>query len=269
MLSRVVWPKCKVDLVLQALSQHQGALKRVCIQALNYPEIVDDLCELVGRIKDVCALPISVSCQPLTGEDVKCLASAGAQRIGIALDAATPEVFDRVKGAGVGGPYRWRRHLKALDDARAELGDRVSTHLIVGMGETEQEAIEMIQFLHDRGITVGLFAFTPIPGTPLAKRSQPNVSSYRRIQLARHLIVNNLTKAKRMRFEDGRLVDFGASQVVVCAAVNFGEPFRTSGCPDCNRPFYNESPRGPIYNYPRKPTWNEIKTIKSQLSSNF
>ena len=30
-----------------------------------------------------------------------------------------------------------------------------------------------------------------------------------------------------------------------------GEPFQTSGCPDCNRPFYNEQPGGPLFNFPR------------------
>jgi biotin synthase len=33
--------------------------------------------------------------------------------------------------------------------------------------------------------------------------------------------------------------------------VTTGEPFQTSGCPNCNRPFYNEQPGGPMYNYPR------------------
>jgi biotin synthase-related radical SAM superfamily protein len=28
--------------------------------------------------------------------------------------------------------------------------------------------------------------------------------------------------------------------------------FQTRGCPDCNRPYYNERPRGPMFNYPRK-----------------
>ncbi|HDI74230.1 MAG TPA: hypothetical protein ENF57_04430 [Candidatus Korarchaeota archaeon] len=31
---------------------------------------------------------------------------------------------------------------------------------------------------------------------------------------------------------------------------DFKEAFLTSGCPSCNRPFYNERPRGPIYNFP-------------------
>jgi biotin synthase len=44
---------------------------------------------------------------------------------------------------------------------------------------------------------------------------------------------------------DGRLVGLEA------LLPSTGEPFQTSGCPDCNRPFYNEQPGGPLYNYPR------------------
>jgi biotin synthase-related radical SAM superfamily protein len=68
-----------------------------------------------------------------------------------------------------------------------------------------------------------------------------------------------------MKFENGRVVDFGASHAQVCTAVNSGEPFRTSGCPGCNRPFYNESPRGPIYNYPKELGPEEIEEVKSEL----
>jgi biotin synthase len=77
--------------------------------------------------------------------------------------------------------------------------------------------------------------------------------------------MKGISEAKRMEFEGGKIVDFGVNQEELCTAVNSGEPFRTSGCPGCNRPFYNESPRGPIYNYPRKPTSKEIAIIRSQL----
>ncbi|MCW3977503.1 MAG: radical SAM protein, partial [Candidatus Bathyarchaeota archaeon] len=36
----------------------------------------------------------------------------------------------------------------------------------------------------------------------------------------------------------------------------------TSGCPGCNRPYYNERPGGPLYNYPRQPLPDEIRAIK-------
>ena len=48
-------------------------------------------------------------------------------------------------------------------------------------------------------------------------------------------------------------------------ALKSGEPFQTSGCPGCNRPFYNETPRGPIYNYPRPLTGDEVEEAISEL----
>jgi biotin synthase len=106
--------------------------------------------------------------------------------------------------------------------------------------------VERIQWAHDRGITVGLFAFTPVRGTHLADQPPPPLPVYRRMQAARWLIVHDEAHAGAMAFdEEGHLVDLAAPVPTT------GEPFRTSGCPDCNRPFYNEQPSGPLYNYPR------------------
>ncbi len=38
-----------------------------------------------------------------------------------------------------------------------------------------------------------------------------------------------------------------------------GKAFETSGCPDCNRPYYDESPRGVIFNYYRLLVAGEIR----------
>jgi biotin synthase-related radical SAM superfamily protein len=270
MLSRVVWPACELEKVLAALRENHSEFKRICLQTINYPYVVEDICELVRKIKDVCNLPISVSCNPLAANDIERLAAAGAERVCIALDAATQLVFNRVKGAGAKTPYTWQGYIRALDEARAILGGaRVSTHLIVGLGESEEEMVRTIQFLHDKGITIGLFAFTPIPGTPLAGLPQPDPASYRRIQLARHLIVNGITRSELVRFNRGRIVDFGVVGDVLPKTIDSGGPFMTSGCPSCNRPFYNETPRGPIYNYPWKPTPQEITKIRGQLNLNL
>lgn len=261
MLSRIIWPRWELKKVLAGLKKNSNEFERICIQAVNYPNVINDLCRLVACVRSACGLPISVSCQPLTKQDIERLAEAGAERVSIALDAATPELFKRIKGGG----YTWRKHLEALEHARTIFGNRVSTHLIVGLGESEWNIVERIQLLHDRGITVALFAFTPIAGTPLSGHPQPDVASYRRIQLARFLIINNLSRIERMRFESEQIVDFGIEQDVLREKVRSGEPFRTSGCPGCNRPFYNESPRGPIYNYPKKPSSKDFVIIRDQL----
>ena len=111
-----------------------------------------------------------------------------------------------------------------------------------------------------------LFAFTPIRGTALEKKAPPTIESYRRIQLARYLIVKGLARADDMCFNgEGKIEGFGVPKETLEEAVNSGDPFLTSGCRDCNRPFYNEKPSGPIYNYPRKTRREEIEEIKKDL----
>jgi biotin synthase-related radical SAM superfamily protein len=45
-----------------------------------------------------------------------------------------------------------------------------------------------------------------------------------------------------------------------------GEAFCTAGCPGCNRPFYNERPGGPMYNYPRPLTPAEVEAACSEVA---
>src|SRR5208337_3635305 len=102
-------------------------------------------------------------------------------------------LFDQVKGKGVGGSYCWENQFSMLSEAIAAFGKRnVSTHLIVGLGETEKEAAQVIQKCVDMTVLPALFAFTPIHGTALENNSPPPLDSYRRIQVARYLIVKGL-----------------------------------------------------------------------------
>ncbi|MCJ7714641.1 radical SAM protein, partial [Candidatus Bathyarchaeota archaeon] len=61
------------------------------------------------------------------------------------------------------------------------------------------------------------------------------------------------------------LVSYGTDKSILCKIVESGAPFRTSGCPDCNRPFYNERPSGPLFNFPRSLKEIEIVQIKQLL----
>ena len=269
LLSRVSWPTFPTASVFPALVNgfKQGKIRRVCIQALNYPEVFAHLEALVKEIKKEAAVPVSVSCQPLNKANIERLAKAGVDRLGVALDAATEVLFNEVKGKEAGGPYGWDSQFGMLTAALAVFGrGNVSTHLIVGLGETEKEAVQIIQRCADMSVLPALFAFTPIKGTALEKNSPPALKSYRRVQLARFLIVEGLVQADGMRFDgEGKIAGFGLAKEALAEAVKSGEPFRTSGCLDCNRPFYNEKPSGPVYNYPRKVSREEIEEIGRQL----
>ena len=270
-LSRVSWPIFLTSNVTRALAKatEKGIIKRVCIQALNYQNVFAHLKALVKDIKNQSAVPISVSCQPLNKKNIQLLQKAGVNRLGIALDAATEAVFNKVKGKDVGGSYIWEEQLLMLREALQIFGKgNVSTHIIVGLGETEREAAEIVQRCFDMGVLPALFAFTPVRGTALEFKSAPSVQFYRRIQLARYLIVKSLSNYESMQFDStGRIQGFNIKSDLLKSVIDSREPFRTSGCEDCNRPFYNEKPSGPIYNYPRKPTLKEIEEIKRQLGN--
>ncbi len=176
LLSRVSWPTFPTLNVVTAIADmaEKWKIKRVCIQALNYPSVFVHLEALVKKIKKEADVPVSVSCQPLNKENVQLLAKAGVDRLGIALDAATEALFKKVKGKGAGGSYTWENQFRMLSEAIAAFGNgNVSTHLIVGLGETEKEAAQVIQKCVDMTVLPALFAFTPIHGTALENNSPP------------------------------------------------------------------------------------------------
>jgi len=269
MLSRVSWPVFPTMHVLDGIESavNDSQIRRVCLQALNYPEVFGHLLAFVKAIYSRVKVSVSISCQPLNRENMRQLAEVGVERIGIPLDAATEELFNKVKGRYVGGPYVWGEQFKLLSEAVEIFGEgKVSTHLIVGLGETEKEMVEIIQRCVDIGILPALFAFTPIPGTALEDNPQPPVPAYRRIQLARHLIFHEITRYEDVCFDGkGCISDFGVDNEVLMEIIQTGEPFLTSGCPNCNRPYYNEKPSGPIYNYPRPLTKKETGQILQEL----
>jgi biotin synthase-related radical SAM superfamily protein len=269
MLSRVTWPAFPTEDVVSriAFAVEKGVIQRVCIQAINYPTVFNDLLALATNIVARTKVPISVSCQPLNKMQMRKLAEAEVNRVSIALDAATPELFEKIKGASSQSPYTWEKQRKTLEETVQVFGKgSVSTHIIAGLGENEQQIIKTIQWCVDSGVCPSLFAFTPIAGTRLERLPQPSITSYRRIQLARYFIVHEKTRIENMKFDDeGRIVDFGISKQLLRETLKNGNPFQTSGCPSCNRPYYNERPGGLIYNYPRPLSLQEIMEIKEQL----
>jgi biotin synthase-related radical SAM superfamily protein len=272
LLSRVAWPIFPTTRVIERITTavQSGKIMRVCIQTLNYPTVFDDLTSLVTELKRNIHVPISASCQPISSIDIQRLAKTGLDRIGIAIDVATEQLFDQVKGAVANGSYTWDNQFHQLTNALKIFGKgKVSTHLIIGLGESEKDAVNFIDRCVDLSVLPALFAFTPIKGTALKDIPPPKVDVYRRIQLAHYLIINRLTAFDSMTFDvDGRIIDFGLNKRALDEIIETGKPFQTSGCKNCNRPFYNEKPSGPIYNFPWKPSREDLISLKDQLRLN-
>lgn len=242
-----------------------GLLKRACIQTMDYPGMLEDLLYIIGEIRKNSEIPVSVSIFPVGRENFQKIKKAGANNIVIPLDACTEKIFDEIKGIKAGCRYRWKTHLAALTEAVFVFGKKnVGTHLIIGLGEKEEDAVSIIQMLSYMGVYPALFAYTPVSGARLEK-NQPKIGHYRRIQLAAHLISNRISDYGRMDFDGGKIMDYGIDEDLLRGTIESGRPFQTMGCLDCNRPFSTEAPGGVIYNYPRKISDKEIDKIKEEL----
>lgn len=262
-LSRVTWPEAEDGILLEALgaATRAGKIRRVCLQTVGGRAALDAVCEAVAVLKRSCAekTAFSVSFSATAGiEDVGRILEAGADRVALALDACNPELHKAIKKADM------QASLSLIAKAAARFPGRISTHLISGMGETEQELLSLAAALRDMGVGLGLFAFTPLRGTEMEGHPKPGLASYRRVQLAFWLIKRHGLPISSLSFDDeGRLAGIGLSGQEIERLAEKGDPFETSGCSWCNRPFYNESPGTELYNYPVRLEPEEAKKALS------
>ncbi len=253
-LSRVTWPEFPLAETITRLGDavERGAIRRCCLQVTAGRGYYERALAVVRAVKAATDVPLDAAILPPTLDHVTELIAAGVEHIGFGLDAACERVFRQVKGGN------WARSLGLIQETARRYPGRAAAHLIVGLGETEQEMVQTMQTLHNWGVTVGLFAFTPVRGTHMEDVAPPPLAVYRHMQVARHLIAHALAGADDFAFSsDGRLSDFGLPDLPRLLAD--GAAFQTSGCPDCNRPYYNERPTGTLHNYPRPLTPQEIQ----------
>jgi biotin synthase len=271
---RVDWPVYPLEEIIKR-AKGKDQIHRVCISMVTHPAALKDTLDVIERFKEETDLPISILIGPTVIRDevpLREMKMAGADRVGVAVDAATPGLFDRLRGRGVGGPHRWDHYWDVVRMAAGVFGEfQAGIHLIVGLGETEKEMVETIQKGQDLGCHTHLFSFFPEKGSPMEHHALPPLGQYRRIQLARWIINQGLGSFHRMEFGDtGKLVDFG---IDIEPLVQTGQPFMTSGCPGrdgkvaCNRPYGNERPSGPIRNFPFMPEKEDIEDIRKQLGA--
>lgn len=269
---RVDWPIHFLEEIIER-AKGKDQIHRVCISMITHPKAVEDTLFVIRRLREETDLYISVLISPtlIHREDsLMAMRKAGADRVGIAIDAATPDLFERLRGKGVRGPHRWDHYWDLVQMAVGVFGKfHIGIHLIVGLGETEKEMVETIQTGQDMGAHTHLFSFYPEKGSPMESHVPPPLSQYRRIQLARWIINEGLGTCDEMKFNGtGKLVDFG---IDINPLIQIGEPFMTSGCPGrdgkvaCNRPYGNEKPSGPIRNFPFLPEPEDIEEIRKQL----
>ena len=269
---RVDWPLYPLEEIIER-TKGKDQIHRVCLSMITHPKALEDTLYVIERLREETDLPISVLIAPTLirhDDSLAAMEKAGADRVGIAIDAATPELFDQLRGKGVGGPHQWEHYWDVVRMAVTVFGRfHAGIHLIVGLSETEEQMVAAIQKGQSLGAFTHLFSFFPEKGTPMEKHPPPPLDQYRRIQLARLIINESLGSASQMKFDEKeRLLDFGMD---VEPLIQTGEAFMTSGCPGrdgkvaCNRPYGNERPSEPIRNFPFMPEAEDIAEIRRQL----
>lgn len=257
---RVAWKNYAMTDVVERLQDHPRYVERVCISMITHPKCKKDVLSLTGMIRQRTDLPVSLLISPtiLEREDLEAMKDAGADRIGVAIDCAEPELFDSLRGRKVKGPHRWEKYWDIYEQSISVFGkDMAGVHLIVGLGETEKQMAQVIGRSRDMGGLTHLFSFFPEKGSALEGHAQPPIGQYRRIQAARYLIDSDRTEFSKLTFNDqDQIVDFGLSRDELLETLGTGTAFETSGCPGasgktaCNRPYGNERPGPDIRNFP-------------------
>jgi len=278
---RVDWPAVPMQEVVDIVAKDaaNSPFHRMCISMITHPrsdsDTVDVLKTWTARI-DPSTIPVSILSNPTTmeREDVARLHELGADIFTVALDAATPAIFERTRGKGVQSPHRWDKYWEVLRHARDIFGpQKFGAHIIVGMGETEHELLSLVQELVDLGGHSHLFCFFPEQGSLMDHLPATPRDQWRRVQLARYLIDYAGVRVEQMSFDaEGRVQGYGLPEAELEAIVSDGTAFRTSGCPGkirddisaCDRP-YGDSPPSNIASFPFKPNKQDLRKIRRQL----
>ena len=276
---RVDWPTARYDEVIERVKAggDHGQFQRMCISMITHPNSDADTRVLLKNwVESVPHVPVSILSNPTTMEkdDLVELKALGADIFTVALDAVTPEIFERTRGKTVKSPHRYEKYWQAIEWAAEVFGpEKFGAHLICGMGETEREILAACQRIKDMGGHNHMFAFFPERGSLMEDWPACDRGQWRRVQLARFIIDYAGGHLAQMRFDDaGRVADFGLPESELAELIHSGKPFQTSGCPGkddeevsaCNRPYGDSSPSD-IYSFPFALAKRDVAGVKRQM----
>jgi biotin synthase-related radical SAM superfamily protein len=92
----VQWPLFSMDAIIEAINNGPPYVKRTCISMITNGRCPRDTIAMTGRLRKETALPISVLISPtvLKDDHLHAIKESGADKIGVAIDLATPGLFD-------------------------------------------------------------------------------------------------------------------------------------------------------------------------------
>ncbi|HET8979303.1 MAG TPA: radical SAM protein [Solirubrobacteraceae bacterium] len=272
---RVEWPLVATDELVRRLVRHEDKLTRLCISMVTHGRAFPDTLDISRRITSRVRAPLSLLVAPptLNEKRLRQFKDAGADMIGIGLDAVTEDLFRSIRTDVPKGGLKWEQYWRIVGAAREIFGPwKVNCHTLVGLGERDSDLIDIFARLLDVQVFSYLFCFNPEPDSRMGDLPKTPLGRWRRIQLAKFLLEERGLDRSAFRFDDdGALVRIHAPRALIDEVIEDGHAFMTNGCPSvsgepgCTRPMGSWRPAEAPRDFPWRPTPAETLEIRDAL----
>ncbi|MHB8657610.1 MAG: radical SAM protein [Solirubrobacteraceae bacterium] len=272
---RVEWPLVRTDELVDRLAEHESQLTRLCISMVTHGRAFPDTLDISRRITSRVKAPLSLLVAPptLNEQRLRAFKAAGADMIGIGLDAVTEELFASLRTDVPKGGLKWSQYWRIVDGAREIFGPwKVNCHTLVGLGERDCDLLGIFGRLLDRQIFSYLFCFNPEPDSRMGHLPKTPLRRWRRIQLAKFLLEERGLDPDAFRYDDdGALAAIHAPRGLIDEVIADGHAFMTNGCPSsggepgCTRPMGSWRPTEDPRDFPWRPDGAESQEIRAVL----
>lgn len=139
------------------------------------------LCEAAAAVSAAVNIPIQAQCEP-PDDDIwfNRLKQAGVSALGMHLEAVSDRVRQNIMPGKASVPLS--RYMSAFAAAVKVFGrGNVSTYILAGLGDTEEEILTMSLKLAAMGVYPFVVPFVPVAGTPLAHHPMADAGMLDRI----------------------------------------------------------------------------------------
>lgn len=132
------------------------------------------LTESARAVKAAVNLPIQVQCEPPEDDNwLQRMKDAGADALGMHLEAVTPDVRNRIMPGKATVPLE--KYFSSFEAAVKVFGrGQVSTYILAGLGDTAEAILDVSDRLVRMGVYPFVVPFVPISGTPLESHAAPS-----------------------------------------------------------------------------------------------
>ena len=252
-VSKDLWPECTKREVLQAFKSYKGEnIKRICLKSIDIEQSYQEVIEFIKDIKKNVNIPISLSANIEEIDEIEKFLELGVEKVGLYIEVANEYLYKKIKG------NNFYKKIDFIKEAGLMYPNRISTHIIVGLGESHKDIYDLYKTLRSYNIIISLFDYSSINTIKLNLETKCSIESYRRVQLMTYMMDKGYNRDYFKFGLNGYLEELEIDEYIKNDILK-GKPFKTRGCKNCNRPHSSKNSRGIIYNYSRNLNKEEIK----------